>query len=162
MHQAARKLRARKAKLRNSDSVSLCVSRIPVGVQELRVLGVEPVGEDGLGVVQPRHGVALHHVRRVGHVVPERVEVEDASVQRVLGRQPPVRKDQTDDAHGDDHGSQDQAPGPAGGAVGGTAPAGSFSYRKGRWVPTATATRRQQRFRGYRDQAVTLRRRSTS
>ena len=49
-------------------------------VQQLRVLGVEPVGEDGLGVVQARDGVAMGHFHREGHVVPEGVEVEDAAV----------------------------------------------------------------------------------
>ena len=73
----------------------------PNGVQQLRVLRVEPVREDRLGVVQPGDGVALRHVRREGHVVPERVEVEDPSVQRILGRQSPVGEDKGDDPNGD-------------------------------------------------------------
>ena len=70
----------------------------PDRVQQLRVLRVEPVREDRLDVVHPGDRVALGHVRRERHVVPERVEVEDAPVQRVLRRQRPVRDDQRDDA----------------------------------------------------------------
>ena len=84
--------------------------RVPAGqqdpdrVQQLRVLRVEPVGEDRVRVVHPGHGVALHHVDGEGQVVPERVEVEDASVQGLLGGQAPVSEDHSYDADCDHEG----------------------------------------------------------
>ena len=73
----------------------------PDPVQQLGVLRVEPVGEDGLVVVEAEDRVALGDVRREGHVVPERVEVEDAAAQGVVDRQAPVGDDQGDDSDGD-------------------------------------------------------------
>ena len=68
----------------------------PDRVQELRVLRVEPVGEDRLDVVHPGRRVALRDVRRERHVVPERVEVEDAAVEGVLGGHRPGEDDDRD------------------------------------------------------------------
>ena len=70
-------------------------------VQQLGVLRVEPVGEDRLRVVQAGHGVALDHVHREGHVVPERVEVEDAAAQGVFGGEAPMGEYQSYCAEGD-------------------------------------------------------------
>ena len=73
----------------------------PDPVQQLRVLRVEPVGEDRLGVGVAGDRVALGEIGRVGHVVPEGVEVEDAAVQRVLCCQAPVGEYDCDHAHRD-------------------------------------------------------------
>ncbi len=84
----------------------------PGRVQQLRVLGVEPVGEDRLGMMEAGDGVALGDFRREGHVVPERVEVEHASVQGGVCGQAPVG-----DHEGDHAGHHDQGQGVrAGGA----------------------------------------------
>ena len=73
----------------------------PDPVQQLRVLRVEPVGEDGLGVGVAGDRVALGEIDRVGHVVPEGVEVEDAAVEGILGGEAPVGEYDCDHADGD-------------------------------------------------------------
>jgi len=72
-----------------------------VRVQQLSVLRVEPIREDRLGVVRSRNRVAMRHFDRKRQVVPERIEVEDASIQSVLRGQSPVRKHKRHDPHRD-------------------------------------------------------------
>ncbi len=120
----------------------------PSGVEQLGILRVEPVREDGLRVVQPRDGVALHHVHRKRHVVPERIEVEDPPVQCVLGREPPVRKHQGD--HPDGHRPRQPRRCSGGWRRRGARPRGRFSDRRGWGVPCGDRTRRQQRLRSCR------------
>ncbi len=82
-----------------------------VRMQQLRVLRVEPVREDGVDMMHPGHRMALRHLRRERQVVPERIEIEHTSIQRVLRRQRPVPEHHRDNP---DHDQQPPKP-PAGG-----------------------------------------------